>query len=112
MRTALIAAFLIAVHWATHRCAWAETANIESPVVATALGKKITAADIGLQYDAPDKPIIPISTPGTCLPGSPVEKLQASIMREVARDYIAKPEEIDFTPYWRKPLPEDDSRNP
>jgi hypothetical protein len=77
MKSTLITAFFISGHLAISNCRAAESPSSESPVVATVLGKKITAADVGLQCDGNQKPLIP------------------------------KPEEIDFTPYWKKPLPKE-----
>jgi hypothetical protein len=90
MKTKLIAAILIAVHPAAFRCAAAENPGTASPVVATVLEKKISAADIGLRCDASNKPIIPEDAPSTCLLRNPLDELQTKIMREIARDYIKK----------------------
>ena len=60
----------------------------ESPVVATVLNQNITAADIGLQYDANHKPMIPAITPSMSSQRNPVDDLRASIFSKVIRDYI------------------------
>ena len=71
MKTKLMTTFFIAVHLATSQLAAAETSSNESPVVATVLEKRITAADIGLQCGENNKPIIPANTPSTCLLRNP-----------------------------------------
>lgn len=85
MKTALITAFLIAVHLATFKCYAAETSSNESPVVATVIEKRITAADVSLQCDTNNKPIIPIGPLR-----NPLDELRIKIGREVTRDYIEK----------------------
>lgn len=90
MKGILIKATLIAIHLAAIMCSAAETSSNESPIVATVLEKRITAADVGLQYDADNSPIIPTNTPSTCLLHNPLEELRIKIWQEVSQDYILK----------------------
>lgn len=90
MKSRLLTAFLITLHLTTLKCFAAETSGGKSTVVATVLGKKISAADVGLQCGANNKPVLPADTPSTCLLRNPLDELQTKISREVARDYIEK----------------------
>ena len=129
MKSTLITAFFISGHLAVSNCRAAESPSSESPVVATVLGRKITAADVGLPCDVNQKPLIPQSTPPAGSQRNPMDELGARIEREISGDYIkkniihsdnvrrefwkrmgsppalpAKPDELDLTPYWKKPL--------
>lgn len=88
MKTVLIVAFFVIQ--AAFKCSAVDTSSNESPVVATVFEKGITAADVNLQCEANNKPIIPTNTPSTCLLRNPLDELRMKILREVRLDYIEK----------------------
>jgi len=54
------------------------------------LEKRITAADVGLQCDVNQKPLIPKSTTSAGSQPNPLDELGARIEREISGDYIEK----------------------
>ncbi len=88
MKTVLIAALFVIQ--AAFKCSAVDTSSNELPVVATVFDKGITAADVSLQCDANNKPVIPTNTPSTCLVHNPLDELRIKIVREVRLDYIEK----------------------
>ena len=88
MKSTLITAFFISGHLAISNCCAAESPSSESPVVATVLGKKITAADVGLQCDGNQKPLIPKNTASAGSQPNPLDELGARIERDISADYI------------------------
>jgi hypothetical protein len=90
MKTKLITTLFIVGHLAISNCCAAESSSSESPVVATVLEKKITAADVGLQCDLNRKPMIPKSTPSADSQPNPLDELGGRIEREISGDYIEK----------------------
>ena len=90
MKSTLIKTTLVAACLVSFKCSATEISSNNSPVIATVLEKRIAAADVGLQCDANNKPIIPTSTASTCLLRNPLDELRTKIEREVTRDYIEK----------------------
>ena len=88
MRSARITAFMAAFHAAVLAISAAETPGRESPVAATVLATSITAADIGLQCDAANKPILPAKATETGPERNPLNELRTRVMREVSRAYV------------------------
>jgi len=90
MKSTLITACFIGGHLVVSNCCAAESPSSESPVVATVLEKRITAADVGLQCDANQKPLIPKSTSSAGSQRNPLDELGARIEGEISGDYLEK----------------------
>jgi hypothetical protein len=88
MKATLISTFFIGGLLAVSNCCAAELPSSESPIVATVLEKKITAADVGLPCDANRKPLIPNSASSPAAQSNPLDELGARIEREISGDYI------------------------
>jgi hypothetical protein len=59
-------------------------------IVAQVLGKRITANEIGLKFEATGKPIISKDDPSSCAVSDPVTELIGKITAEILQDYVAK----------------------
>jgi hypothetical protein len=90
MKATFLTACFIGGHLAISNCCAAEPSSRQSPVVATVLEKSITAADVGLQCDVNQKPLIPKSTSSAGSQRNPLDELGARIEREISGDYIEK----------------------
>jgi hypothetical protein len=68
----------------------ADPAMESSSIVAQVLGRRVTASDIGLKFDATGKPILPRGDPPSCTATDPVAELIGKVTSEVVQDYVAK----------------------
>src|SRR5437016_2560335 len=85
MKHVLTAILLLA---ANSKFIYAQEGSNESPIVARVLQKTITAKDIGLGYDANNRPVIPNVDSASCIRSNSVEELQTQIIRAITSDYI------------------------
>jgi hypothetical protein len=90
MKPTLITACFLTGHLAISNCCAADPPSSESPVIATVLQKRITAADVGLRCDVNRKPMVPKSTTSAGPQNNPLDELRARIEQEISGDYLER----------------------